>query len=244
MPNSFDYALAILFAVIWPLYTCFVEWPKHVKRVAAGEPDARVRMYRKVLGQQWAITAAIVALAIVFHRSFADVLWLRVPAGWRVVGFVLPAVYVVLLALQIPALQRKPEALSRLRGKLEKDLGALIPTRPVEWSWFKPLAVTAGICEEIMFRGYLVWILTPALGVWGAAAVSMTIFGLAHSYQGIRFMPRAFGAGVALQLLALLSGSVLPGIVLHALVDLGSGYVTYMAMRAPRPVPAETPAVA
>ena len=233
MPNVWDYALAFVFAVIWPLYTCFVEWPKHVKRVAAGEPDARVRIYRKTIFNEWGVVAAIVALTIAFHRSAADVMWLHVPAGWRMAGFVLPIAYAVLLMLQVPALARKPKSLARLRGRLEKDLGPLIPTRPLEWSWFKPLAVTAGICEEVIFRGYLVWILTPTLGLWGAAVASMVVFGLGHSYQGIRFMPRAFGAGVALQLLALFTGSVLPGIVLHALIDLGSGYVTYMAMTTP-----------
>jgi membrane protease YdiL (CAAX protease family) len=243
MPNVWDYALVLVFAVIWPLYTFFVEWPRHKRRVAAGEPDARVHMYRGVLIQQWAIMAAIVALTIAFHRSFADALWLRVPAGWRLpLGFGFPLVYGVLLALQVPALARKPASLSRLRGKLEKDLGPLIPTRPVEWSWFRPLAVTAGICEELMFRGYLIWVLTPALGLWGAALVSVVIFGLGHSYQGLKFAPRAFGAGVAMQALALLTGSVLPGIVLHAMIDLGSGYVTYLAMQVPPP--AEAPVAA
>ena len=245
MPNVWDYSLALLFAILWPLYTIFVEWPNHKKRVAAGEPDARVRIYRKIVFEQWGIMAAIVALTLAFHRSVIDTLWLHVPAGWRLLGFALPLTYAVLLMLQIPGLARKPASLSRLRGRLEKDLGPLIPTNPLEWGWFRPVAVTAGICEEIMFRGYLVWILTPALGVWGAAVVSTTIFGLAHSYQGIRFMPRAFGAGVMMQLLALLTGSVLPGIVLHALIDLGSGYVTYLAMQAPPPAPAaEAPAVA
>jgi hypothetical protein len=36
-------------------------------------------------------------------------------------------------------------------------------------------------------------------------------------------------------LLALVTGSLLPGMVLHALIDLGSGWITYMAMRT-RPV--------
>lgn len=241
MPNVWDYALALVFAVLWPLYTLLVEWPRHVRRVAAGEPDARVRIYRKILIQEWALTAVIVALTIGFHRSVADALWLRMPAGWRVVGFALPLAYGVLLLLQIPALARKPASLSRLRGRLE-DLSPLIPTKPVEWSWFKPLAVTAGICEELIFRGYLVWILTPWLGVWGAAAVSTVIFGFGHSYQGIKFAPRAFGAGIGLQAIALLTGSILPGIVLHALIDLGSGYVTYLAMSAPAPSAAEVAA--
>jgi hypothetical protein len=32
-------------------------------------------------------------------------------------------------------------------------------------------------------------------------------------------------------LLALVTGSLLPGMALHALIDLGSGWITYMAMR-------------
>ena len=233
MPNVWDFALALLFALLWPLYELLVEWPKHVKRVAAGEPGARVHLYRKILIEEWALTAVIVGLMIAFHRSAADMLWLRMPSGWRLLGFALPLVYAVLLLLQVPALTRKPASLSRLRGRLEKDLGPLIPTRPLEWAWFRPLAVTAGICEELMFRGYLVWMLTPWLGVWGAAAVSALTFGFGHSYQGIKYAPRAFAAGIGLQLLALLSGSILPGILLHALIDLGSGYVTYRAMQAP-----------
>src|SRR4029078_13468887 len=134
-------------------------------------------------------------------------LGLTMPPGWRFpIGFVLPLVYGVLLALQIPAIAKKPPPLARLRGRLQ-DLSPLIPTRPLEWGWFRPLAVTAGICEELIFRGYFVWMVTPWLGVWGAGAVSTVIFGFGHSYQGIKFAPRAFGAGIALQLLALLSGS-------------------------------------
>jgi len=242
MPNVWDFSLALLFAVVWPLYTFFIEWPRHVKRVQAGDADARVRIYRKTFIQEWVITGAIVALTIAFHRPLADALWLRAPQGWRLpVGIVLPLTYVVLLIVQIPAIAKNPAVRARLRERI-KDLGPLVPTRPFEWTWFKPLAVTAGICEELMFRGYLVWLLTPWLGVWGAAAVSAVIFGLGHSYQGMKFAPRAFGAGIALQAIALLTGSIIPGIVLHALIDLGSGYVTYLAMTAPPASEAEVAA--
>jgi membrane protease YdiL (CAAX protease family) len=238
MPNAWDYALALLFAVLWPLYTFFIEWPKHVKRVQAGEPDARVKIYRRTFIQEWAITAAIVTLTIVFHRSLADALWLRAPLGWRLpVGIALPLTYAILLIAQVPAIAKNPGKRARLRERI-KDLSPLVPANPVEWGWFRPLAVTAGICEEVMFRGYLVWMLTPWLGVWGAAAVSATIFGLGHSYQGIKFAPRAFAAGLGLQAIALLTGSIVPGIVLHALIDLGSGYVTYLAMTTPTPAEA------
>jgi membrane protease YdiL (CAAX protease family) len=116
-------------------------------------------------------------------------------------------------------------------------LRPLLPHTSAEWQAFTPLAVTAGICEEVLFRGYLVWLLTPWLGLYGAAGVSMVIFGVAHSYQGPSFALRAFLAGVVMGALALVTGSVLPGIVLHAIVDMAGGYLGHVALR-------EEPAVA
>jgi membrane protease YdiL (CAAX protease family) len=116
-----------------------------------------------------------------------------------------------------------------------QPLRALVPHTAGEFRLFVPLSFTAGICEELLFRGYLVWVLQQWIGLWPAAAVSAVLFGLAHAYQGRQFGVRAFFAGVGMGLLALVTGSLLPGMVLHALIDLGSGWITYMAMRT-RPV--------
>jgi membrane protease YdiL (CAAX protease family) len=111
-----------------------------------------------------------------------------------------------------------------------------------DWQAFAPLAVTAGICEELLFRGYLVWFLTPWLGLWGAAGLSVVSFGVAHGYQGPTFAVRAFLAGAVMGGLALLTGSVLPGMVLHAVVDLAGGYAGYRALReTPAPAPTASP---
>ena len=59
----------------------------------------------------------------------------------------------------------------------------------------------------------------------------MVIFGVAHGYQGPSFAVRAFFAGVVMGALALATGSVVPSMVLHALVDLAGGYAGFMAMR-------------
>ena len=96
---------------------------------------------------------------------------------------------------------------------------------------FLPLAVTAGFCEELLFRGYLVWVLQGVIGLYPAAGVSMVLFGLAHGYQGGKFGLRAFWVGVAIGSVALVTRSLLPGMALHAVIDLGSGWITYAAMR-------------
>ena len=45
MPNVFDVALVVLFAVLWPLAEHFWTWPRHLRSVASGDPDARSRLY-------------------------------------------------------------------------------------------------------------------------------------------------------------------------------------------------------
>lgn len=232
MPNVFDFALAALLAVAWPLYTYFVQWPSHVRKVAAGEPDARVRMFGITLLEQWAMTGALAVLWFATSRP-ASALWLTIPTGWRLaVGAGVPILYVVLMTLQVPKIARSEAIRTRLRDRLE-SLRPLLPHRPVEWHWFVPLSITAGICEEVLFRGFLVWLLTPMLGLYGAALLSVVVFGLAHGYQGWKFGQRAFYAGIFMGLFALVTGSVIPGMILHALIDIGSGYVGYISVREP-----------
>lgn len=229
MPNTLDVLLVLTFAVIWPMWSHFVEWPAHLRALAAGDRNARSRIYVRTIVIQWVLTAAVVALMLAGSRSLGA-LWLEPPTGWRAwVGFGLPLVYAVLVVLQGRALVARPAALAKLRAKLQPLVG-LIPHTPAEFRRFVPLAVTAGICEELLFRGYLVWVLQAAVGLYPAAGLSMVAFGLAHGYQGGKFGFRAAAAGVVMGLLALLTHSVLPGMLLHAAIDLGSGWITYAAM--------------
>jgi membrane protease YdiL (CAAX protease family) len=241
MPGTTDLLFACVFAVVWPLWNHFVDWPRHLRAVAAGDPTARTRIYRRTVLEQWMLTVVAVGLTLIHARSFAT-LGLTVPTGWRlVVGVAVPIAYLLVAMAQLRSFAR-PEALAKVRDGVA-PLKPLLPHTAAEWSWFRPLAVTAGICEELLFRGYLVWVLTPFLGLWGAAGLSVVIFGVAHGYQGVQFAARAFLAGVVMGALALVTGSVLPGMLLHALVDLVGGYAGYLVMRA-EPADTGTEAVA
>lgn len=232
MPTPFDFALIALFAVIWPLYSYFIEWPRHLRRVEAGDPDARTYLFARTIVQQWILAGAALSLFALFGRPLVA-LGLRPTVGWGILlGVGLPLVYATLLVIQLPAVARSAEKRARLRQRIA-PVRALVPHTPTEWRLFAALSVTAGICEELLFRGFLVWALTPMLGLWGAAGVSVLVFGLAHMYQGPSFGMRALVAGIGMGLLALATGSIIPGMVLHALIDLGSGYVCYLAMRQP-----------
>jgi len=234
MPGLLDVALVILFAAAYPLVEYFVLWPRHVRAVDAGDPGARSRTYVRTIFEQWVLAAAVVALMLRGGRPLSA-LWLGVPHGWRLwLGLALPAAYVALIVQQGRMIAGKPATIAKLRETL-RPLRALIPHTAGEYRLFVPLSITAGICEEFLFRGYMVWVLQHWLGLWPAAGVTMVVFGLAHAYQGRSFGVRAFYAGVGMGLLALATGSLLPGMLLHAVIDLGGGSVTYTVMRDARP---------
>ncbi len=101
-------------------------------------------------------------------------------------------------------------ALTRLRpvGKAETLLLVLV------------LAPTAGLCEEFLFRGFLLARLTALLGHPALAAlVSSAAFGLSHIYQGPAGAARAALIGIALASPALAAGTILPSMAAHALID-------------------------
>lgn len=43
----------------------------------------------------------------------------------------------------------------------------ILPHTAREHRWFKATAVTAGVWEELLYRGFAVWTLTPWLTLWG-----------------------------------------------------------------------------
>lgn len=105
-------------------------------------------------------------------------------------------------------------------------LARLLPRTPREQGLFAVLSVAAGVGEELAYRGYAIPILAPLLGSsWGAAAVTSGVFGALHAYQGPLGVFRTTLLGFVLAAGFLLSGSLWPGIVAHATIDLLGGLV-------------------
>jgi len=230
MPHVLDFVFVALLAVAWPLYEHFVDWPRFMRRLRDEPLQARPREYAGTIATQWLIVAAAVALWVRAGRPWAA-LGLAAPGGLRL--WVSAAVVMLLAALygaQAAALARSPKARGRVRQAIVR-LEALLPHTTSEFRWFLALSLTAGVCEEFLFRGYLVWTLAPWLGWWGAAALGAGCFGLLHAYQGRSGIVRTAIVGAGMALVVALTRSLLPAMALHALIDLGSGLVTWVALR-------------
>jgi uncharacterized protein len=86
------------------------------------------------------------------------------------------------------------------------------------------LSVTAGLCEEFIFRGYLQKQFYAITGSDAAAvAVQAVIFGIAHSYQGVKAVITITVYGALFGILAVYRKSLRPGMIQHAMQDSFAG---------------------
>jgi len=104
-----------------------------------------------------------------------------------------------------------------------------MPHTPTELRRFYGLSVTAGVCEELLYRGFLIAYLVHWFGLIPAAGISAVIFGLGHLYQGWRGVLTTGAVGAFLAAVYLLTGSLLASMVLHALMDVHSGNLAFHA---------------
>lgn len=115
-------------------------------------------------------------------------------------------------------------ALARRLGVRESALLIrLLPESRAEKQIFAGLSVTAGFCEELVFRGFLLYVLAVPFGLAGAIAASSIVFALAHVYQDARGAARAGLLGLVLAITIVLSGSLWPSMIAHTAIDLIGG---------------------
>jgi membrane protease YdiL (CAAX protease family) len=185
----------------------------------ATDPGARRRRYRRTTILEWSLTAAAIALVLAAPGLDLGDLGLRWPRGsaYTLVG----ALGFVLSLVLVAALRRRVDRGADVAAPAE--VGALLPRTATERRAFAGLALTAGCCEELLYRGFLLAVaaaVAPGLGPWRLVLVSALAFAVAHTYQGVAGMLTAgvLGAGFAVLLLG--SGSLLLPVLYHALIDL------------------------
>jgi CAAX protease family protein len=176
----------------------------------------RTALYFSALASQWML-AAIGGLVVFFAWPDGLTVGLAAVSGsgflkWTVV-LVLVSVAGLGLVLYLERHGLWPEEPEMVR--------ILMPqTSRERWWALLGMAPTAGLCEEFLYRGFLLaeasaWFHSAGLGV----AVSSAAFGLAHSYQGLNGMVRAGLLGALLAWPVVQTGSLYPSMTAHFLID-------------------------
>ncbi len=107
-----------------------------------------------------------------------------------------------------------------LKAAPNQAIRNMLPHGPIEVVLYLMLTLTAGFCEELIFRGYLqrqFSAVTRASA--GGIALQGIAFGAGHGYQGWKFMLVIAVFGVMFGLLAHWRRSLRPGMLAHFVQD-------------------------
>jgi uncharacterized protein len=210
---SDDLVFAVVLLVIYPVADCIVA--NKLKRSA----QPRKWAYAWILASEWLLTIALVAL---LRRHGLALSALSETLGREATTFGLVAAGIILLGVLAAYNRKRFAQLSpKQLVKVLDRVGILVPRTGVEQVLFVLVSVTAGFCEELLYRGWLWSFFGDVTGhLWIAVLLSAIAFGLAHFYQGLAGFVETGIGGLFFSIPVLLGHSLVPSQVIHAGIDL------------------------
>ncbi|MGH9034261.1 MAG: CPBP family glutamic-type intramembrane protease [Acidimicrobiia bacterium] len=218
-------SIAAVLAVMLAVWLVFVQpfagrrrYRRLLERVRH-DPSARLRHYRHGIAFEWAFAALVGVLGLLAHSRLPS-LW--PPGNDPEVAAQVPGLVVALVL--VTAVYRIGGRRTRRALAFQlRPVAALLPRTHTERWTFALLAVTAGVCEELIYRGFglaaLRWAV-PDIGSPALIGLTAVAFGLAHLYQGPAGVALTSVLGAYLAWIAISTGSLWPVMLLHALLDL------------------------
>lgn len=205
------------------------------RRIGAGAVRP-VRFYLEALAEQW-VSAAVAVVVIVaapgVGREHLGLVGSRPGTWWW-------TLYAVVLSLAVLAmgLVVRRRILEGRAVRRSPAVDAMLPRTAGERRLAALVAVSAGVCEEIVYRGLLLAVGVGVLGLHPllAGLLSLVAFMANHLYQGPLGVLGAAAIGFACTGLCLWTGSLLPAVLLHVAID-----VRGLLMIPPRPRDPATP---
>lgn len=184
-------------------------------QLSGNAPGARLDIYRRMLVHQ---AAMVLAVAIILWSGSIP----RESVGLVMAGAQFRLVLILIAAIGISGLFFRWKG-DRFVKRMLEMAGAILPATAIERWWFAALSIGAGVSEELLFRGFLLYYLArylPDLNGWPAILIASAAFGFAHLFQGWRGMLATGALGAIFGLLYAVTGSLFAPVVLHAAIDL------------------------
>lgn len=236
-PHWVDHIIAFVFCIAIPLYAAR-QRTKGFSYAYFGS-EQKKQIYLSGSFSLFVMGAVIVSVWLIFKRPFAD-LGLTQPVNlqswwWMVITFVLIYLFDAVFTLSTK------KGIEKTVDHWKKRT-PFLPTKNSELPEYLLLCFSAGVFEEIIYRGYLVnycWYLFEGSGYHHVLAVVLPafLFSIAHFYQGAKAVLKIFVLAVFFGYLFIFSGSLLIVMLLHFLVDAVGGLLTIKYMKEENPSP-------
>ncbi len=220
-----DLSLAFYLVVVLPAQALWVSF--HQKK------DVRTRMQRYLTTIGTILSAlAVLALSMWVHQRDAASLGLAIPmpeAGvWG-----LAAAGAILAAVHLAGARSRNKMSDQERAAYVERLNASdgIPKTRTEMAIFLLMILFIGVGWELLYRGFLLLVLTPMIGIGGAVALVSVSYALGHGFRGIKPFAGSLAAALAFTIAFVYTKSLWWLIVVHIGLPLHLGLSAWLAAR-------------
>ena len=217
--------LALLFLIVlFPFADLFLERYRFKSKSAE---------YVKSAAMLWAMTAFL--LYVFFEESLTVASPQVLPSeswkGWSTIA--LFVAFIAYLVFVIISMRKNPEVRKQVLDAFNRggdSLNDILPSSWKEYALFTLLlSVSAGVCEELIFRWYLFNFIDVHTHWVVALLISSIFFGMWHFYLGWQHVMKSALVGALLCGLYLYTESIIIVIVAHTLMDIYAGTVAIFA---------------
>lgn len=226
--NLFDHLNVLVFACLYPVYVFFT-YRTIKKDLIENKPGIRIKDYKETIFWLWLLCIITIVIWISNDRLFSV---LKIDFSYSFVLLITIVLFVItpfLFLLLFRKIRDDDKQRKSIKEKLDSvDASEFLPRSKNEFKWFVFLSITAGICEEFLFRGFLIWYIETQSNIIFAVVISSILFGAAHSYQGVKGFLRSGIMGFILALILLWTNSLIIPIFIHIAGDVYNGIVGWL----------------
>ncbi len=232
-PAITDHILVLILGVVIP----FISGVRSHESMKHIEFDSRTRKKFFVVNTFTLAAMAAVVLIIwwLHQRPLAEMGFRPLgPDGEKIYWSLTAILGILYLADTIYSVASTDE-LSRTKERWESSV-PFLPKKFDELPTYTLMCISAGVCEEIMYRGFMVTYFMvdfsfPTAFPILAALIPAVLFSLAHYYQGAVAVIKILLLSVLLGMIFMLSGSLWIVIIIHFGIDLLGGVLAMILQR-------------
>lgn len=221
-----DIILLAAIVVVAPAYSYYAGI-----RIMRGALRNRTLAYARTMLTWWLVALATLFLWWRLDRPFPKLGLAFKPGPAAIAAAIVCVLIVAYMNGQMRVVAKlSPEKLAHVRDALA-HMAAVLPHTLGEYRVFLAVSATAGICEELLYRGYFFAVVGPLISIPSALLASAIVFGLGHLYQGRRGFVKTLFAGIFFGLVYVTTGSLLWPVLIHMLLDIQGGTLGYRVLR-------------
>ena len=229
--GTFDHILLFLLGIVLPALAVF-QTQEELKEIQFDTPMKKQVYYGNGIFQ-WICVFFIVLVWWGNSRPFAD---LGFQMGtWSSISWTLVLLFLILYLLDVWWELRNEKKIEETKNKWLTEV-PILPANFEEFKHFLFVAFSAGVCEEIIFRGFFIQYFLSInqnndLGNWLSVIIPACLFAFGHLYQGEKAVLKILGMAIIFGWIFILTKSLLLLMLIHFLVDVLGGFLAYRIIK-------------